>query len=151
MITYSSNQDFIDSFGMRNSIALTNLDDANATEINEARLDQNRQSAFSRINGIIANCPTVAAMMPFAATPPILRDLELTITNYLLDQVLPRQDCKDRYDDAIKLLVMIGKCQMSLGLDGTLPGAVIDSGETVRARVYARSPQEFSEALITRY
>lgn len=150
MATYSTNQDFIDSFGMRNAIALTNLDDANASAINETRLDQNRQSAFSRINGLIANCPTVAAMMPFTVTPPILRDLELTITNYLLDQVLPRQDAKDRYDDAIKLLIMIGKCQMSLGLDGAIPGAIIDNGEPISVR--SRNPNpEFSEALITRY
>ncbi len=151
MATYCVLQDFLDAFGTREMIQLTNLDDSNATEVNLSRLEQNEQKAFARINGLIANCPTVAAMMPFTVAPPILRDYELDITRYYLDQTLPREDVRKRYEDAIAQLILIGKCQMSLGLDGGLPGAVIDSGETVRARVFTRMPSEFSEDLLRSY
>lgn len=151
MATYALLQDFVDAFGTREMIQLTNLDDAIATEINISRLEQNQQKAFARINGLIANCPSVAALMPFTVVPPILTDFELDIVRYYLDQTLPREDVRKRYEDAIAQLMLIGKCQMSLGLDGAIPGVIVDVGETVRARVYVRSPQEFSEELLGGY
>lgn len=150
MATYCLTQDFIDAFGKREMIQLTNLDDASATEINESRLQQNQEKAYARINGLIANCPTVAAHMPFVVVPPILKDFELDMVRYYLDQVLPREDVRKRYEDAIAQLTLIGKCQMSLGLDGAVPGAVIDSGEKISVR--SRNPNpEFSEKLLGGY
>lgn len=149
-MAYCSTQDFIDAFGLREMIQLTNLDDANATEINESRLSQNQEKAFARINGLIANCPTVAALMPFAIVPPILKDFELDMVRYYLDNTLAREDVRKRYEDAIAQLTMIGKCQMSLGLDGAVPGAIIDLGDPIRVR--SRNPNpEFSETLLARY
>ena len=150
MATYCTAQDFVDAFGTREMIQLTNLDDSSATEINESRLQQNQQKAYARINGLIANCPGVAALMPFVVIPPILSDFELDITRYYLDQVLPREDVRKRYEDAIAQLILIGKCQMSLGLDGAVPGVVLDTTEPVSVRAFAR-PSEFSEKLLGGY
>jgi phage gp36-like protein len=149
-VTYTVLQDFIDAFGIRELIQLTNLDDASATEINLSRLEQNQQKAFARINGLIANCPDVRTLMPFTTPPPILKDFELDITRYYLDQVLPREDVRKRYEDAIAQLMLIGKCQMSLGLD-SVPSEVLSGGESVRARVFMQRSSEFSENLLARF
>jgi len=149
MATYCSTQDFIDAFGKRELIQLTNLDDSKATEINESRLQQNQEKAFARINGLIANCPTVAAQMPFEETPPpILKDFELDMVRYYLDQVLPREDVRKRYEDAIAQLKLIGKCEMSLGLNGAIPGEILNSGNRVSSRVYRNQDPVFSDRML---
>lgn len=148
---YCSTEDFVNAFGKRELIQLTNLDDPNATEINESRLQQNQEKAFARINGLIANCPTVAAQMPFKVPLPILKDFELDMVRYYLDQVLPREDVRKRYEDAIAQLKLIGKCEMGLGLDGSIPGEILDSGNRVSSLVYRNQDPVFSDRMLQGY
>jgi phage gp36-like protein len=157
MATYATTQDFIDAFGLREMVQLTNLDDAAAIAINLPRLIQNQEKAFARINGLIANCPDVRAAMPFVLEPinaanfdPILNDFELDLVRYYLDQVLPREDVRKRYEDAIAQLTLIGKCQMVLRLDSN-PLAVTTSNPPIGIRVGVINPPIFTQERLSGY
>jgi phage gp36-like protein len=113
---YATLQDYLDTFGQDEMIDLTNLHDTTATTVNTANLTRNQEKATAVIDGMIASCPTVAAAMPFATAPAILKALELDLVRYYLDSLNPRDDVRLRYADALKQLQLIGSCQMSLGL-----------------------------------
>lgn len=125
MATYATQQDFIDAFGEREIIMLTNLYAPTATTINTAKLIQCQEDAKASIDGMISTCATVAAQMPFAVVPPLLRTFELAICRYMMDSVQAREDVRKRYEDAIKQLLLIGQCKMSLGLSGADPEVAI--------------------------
>lgn len=127
MDTYATQQDFIDSFGEREVIMLTNLFAPTATAINTAKLTQCQEDAKALIDGMISTCSTVAAQMPFATVPPLLRTFELAICRYMMDSLQAREDVRKRYEDAIKQLTLIGQCKMSLGLSGADPAVTIPS------------------------
>lgn len=116
---YATLQDYLDAFGQDEIIELTNLHDATATTVNADNLARNQEKATAVIDGMIASCPTVAAAMPFATAPAILKALELDLVRYYLDSLNPRDDVRLRYADALKQLQLIGSCQMSLGLPST--------------------------------
>lgn len=118
---YATLQDYLDTFGQDEIIELTNLHDATATTVNTANLARNQEKATAVIDGMIASCPTVAAAMPFATAPAILKALELDLVRYYLDSLNPRDDVRLRYADALKQLQLIGACQMSLGLPTVAP------------------------------
>jgi phage gp36-like protein len=126
-MTYATQQDFIDAFGEREVIMLTNLYVPTATAINTAKLTQCQEDAYALINGMISTCATVAAQMPFSTVPPLLRTYELDICRYKMDSVQAREDVRKRYEDAIKQLMLIGACKMSLGLSGTDPAVAIET------------------------
>jgi phage gp36-like protein len=125
MPTYATQQDFIDAFGEREVIMLTNLYAPTATAINTAKLIQCQEDAKALIDGMISTCPTVAAQMPFTVIPPLLRTFELAICRYMMDSVQAREDVRKRYEDAMKQLLLIGQCKMSLGLSGADPAVAI--------------------------
>ncbi len=125
MATYATEQDFKDAFEEREIIMLTNLNAPTATAINTVKLIQCQEDAYALINSMISTCSTVAAQMPFTLVPPLLRSYEMDIVRYKLDNLQPREDVRKRYDDAIKQLLLIGQCRMSLGLSGADPAAAI--------------------------
>ena len=127
---YATQQNFIDTFGEIQMIQLTNLDNASATAINVAQLEANQIKAYALINGMIAGCPDVAALMPFAEAPSLLIGYELDITRYYLERNIAREDVRQRYEDAISQLKLIGKCQLSLGLVGS-PAKPLETGGNV--------------------
>jgi phage gp36-like protein len=116
-MTYATTQDFIDNFG-HEIVALTNLNNASAVALNVPVLQANQRKAYALINGMIARCPDVAKLMPFATPPELLVGYELDITRYYLDSIQAREDVRKRFEDAKAELAMIGKCQMLLGLIG---------------------------------
>lgn len=122
---YATQQDFIDAFGEREVIMLTNLYVPTATVINTAKLIQCQEDGKALIDGMISTCHTVAAQMPFALIPPLLRTFELDICRYKMDSVQAREDVRKRYEDAMKQLLLIGQCKMSLGLSGADPAVAI--------------------------
>lgn len=126
-MTYTTQQDFIDAFGEQEIIQLTNLYLATATAINAAKLTQCQEDAKALIDGMISTCPSVAALMPFATIPPLLRSYELDICRYRMDSVQAREDVRKRYEDAIKQLTLIGQCKMSLGLSGDVPEVAVST------------------------
>jgi phage gp36-like protein len=113
---YAALQDYLDAFGEDEMIDLTNLHDPEATTVNTANLLRNQEKATALIDGMIAGCPSVAAAMPFATAPAILKAIELDLVRYYLDSLKPRDDVRARYEDAIKQLQLIGSCKMGLGL-----------------------------------
>jgi len=128
MMTYAVLTDFVNTFGEKEMIALTNLRTPSANTVNSDSLSYNQQKAFALINGYISNCAAVAANMPFSAPYLVLLiGYELDITRYFLDLNKPREDVKQRYDDAIRDLKAIGKGDMSLGLGGINPQVAVSS------------------------
>jgi len=118
-MTYATEQDFLDRFGEQEIVELTNLYRPSATVVDTDVLERNQESAFATINGMIANCPAVAALLPLSAPyPPLLVQYELDLTRYYLDTLATRPDVKERADMVMAQLKMIGRCEMSLGLDG---------------------------------
>ena len=118
-MTYATEQDFIDRFGEQEMVELTNLYSPSATSIDTDILERNQESAYATINGMIANCPAVAELLPLSAPyPALLVQFELDLTRYNLDTLASRPDVKDRADQVMAQLKLIGRCEMSLGLDG---------------------------------
>ncbi len=130
---YATQQDFIDAFGYEEVLQLSNLWDASATEVNSGNLNRNIADAESIVNGMIATCPAVRALMPFAdPKPPLLKGYVLDIARYRMDSIQAREDVRKRKEDAIAELRLIGKCEMSLGLDASVPPQpVVTSFSTV--------------------
>jgi len=118
-MTYATEQDFIDRFGEQEIIELTNLYSPEATFTNTDVLERNQASAFAVINGMIANCPAVAELLPLSEPyPPLLVQYELDLTRYYMDTLATRPDVRERANEVMSQLKLIGQCQMSLGLDG---------------------------------
>lgn len=149
MATYATQQDFVDAFGRQEVIMLTNLYLPTATSINTAKLTQCQEDAYALINGMISTCPTVAAQMPFVTVPPLLRAYELDICRYRLDSVQARDDVRRRYEDAMKQLVMIGQCKMSLGLSGDVPAVAIETSKVDGK--FGTSPTYFGDETLYGY
>ena len=126
-VTYTVKQQYIDAFGLAEMVQLTNLHDRSASDIDDAVLSRNREQAFAVINAYIT--PTYGSLLPFSTVPPLLNMFELNIVRYYLDSMQAREDVRLRYEDAIAQLKLIGKGDMSLGLDGgvtpiIVPGAI---------------------------
>jgi len=131
---YSTQQDFIDAFGEKEIIQLTNLYSPAATTINVNNLQRNQQKAFGLINGMIAQCADIAILLPFVSPyPSLLVGYELDVTRYFMDSIKAREDVRKRYEDALTQLTLIGKCRMGLGLGGgASPEVVAVSTGSVR-------------------
>jgi phage gp36-like protein len=119
MATYATQQDFVDAFGFEEMVQLTNLQDSAAIVVDITKLAQNQEKAKALIDGLISQNPIVAALMPFASVPELLKAYELDITRYYLDAISARQDVRQRYEDAIAQLKLIGMGKMGLGLIGS--------------------------------
>jgi phage gp36-like protein len=127
-MSYTTSQDFIDAFGLDEIVQLTNLYEPSATTINLQALEQNQIKARALIDGYISNCPGVASLMPFVAPfPQLLVGYELDIVRYFLDSLNGRTDVRLRYEDAIRDLRLIGRCELSLGLVGNPPEVITNS------------------------
>jgi phage gp36-like protein len=141
-MTYATEQDFIDRFGEQEIVELTNLYSPSARGINSDVLERNQASAYATINGIISNCPAVATLLPLASPyPPLLVQFELDLTRYNLDTLASRPDVKDRADQVMAQLRLIGKCEMGLGIDGAGAAVVAQDSASPSYRRYGTGAQ----------
>lgn len=100
-------------FGADEMLHLTNLYDPDATEIDRQRVDSAAEWADSIINTYLAQ----RYALPFTSTPLVLIGYAADITRYQLDSISPRDDVRQRYEDAIAWLKLVAAGKVNLGLD----------------------------------
>jgi len=112
-VTYATKEDFVKAYGFEEAVALTNLHDRTAADIDEVVLERARVAAFALINALILSA--FSSQMPFAQPPPLLVFHELRITRRYLDSIMPRPDVHQDYVDSIVSLKSIAKGEVALG------------------------------------
>lgn len=99
-MAYINTQDMVKAFGTEEMIALTNLDDPNATEINETVLQKAIDDASFSVDGYLA----VRYSVPITPTPPVLIRITCDFARGILDQNNPREEVVRRWDMALAYL-----------------------------------------------
>jgi phage gp36-like protein len=112
-MAYADRLDFVDAFGERETLMLTNLDNPNATAINPVPLNKALDDATAEINTYVAS----RYIVPLASTPTVVNRYCLDIARYMLDRIRSREDVRLRYEDALKWLGMLASGKVSIGAD----------------------------------
>jgi phage gp36-like protein len=131
MSNYCTQQDLIDSFGWQEVLELSNLDDPAARQINPVRIAQVIVEAGAEIDGYIGS----RYKLPLLEVPVILKLCALDIVRYRLDKNQQREDVRQRYEDRLRFLELVGKGQMSLGVvdsESSVPVGGVDFTAPVR-------------------
>jgi phage gp36-like protein len=123
---YGSLAAMINQFGERVLIDLTDRDDTGF--IDEARIAQALTDAGSAMDVYIA----ARYPLPLPTTPPVLNNLVLDIARYKLD-IQPDEAVTKRHDDAIRVLSLIAKGEVSLGMPPESEPESIDTAEITSA------------------
>lgn len=110
---YATIDQFIDKFGRDQAIALTNLDNPQAEEIDGSVVNRALVDASALIDSFLAS----RYSLPFVNVPQVLIPKCLDIARYFLDQYAAREDVRQRYEDAIRWLEQVARGLISLGLD----------------------------------
>lgn len=117
-------------FGAREVIALTDRELTGA--VDDPVLQQALQDADAEISGYLVGRYT----LPFAAVPAVLVGYACDIARYRLTgtEVTCTDDIESRYNKAVKFLTLVGRGDLSLGIDvsGTTVGAPAENGSAVR-------------------
>lgn len=129
---FATTSDMVDRFGEREVIAITDRDCVG--EIDAQTLQRALTAADAEISGYLAGRYT----LPFNAVPALLVGYACDIARYRLTgtEVRCTDDIASRYNQAIKYLTLVGKGELSLGLDvagGTI-GPEAERGPAVRVR-----------------
>jgi phage gp36-like protein len=122
-MAYCTQQDMTDRFGADELIQLTDRAGA-ADAIDTTVLGQAISDADDTINGYIAG----RYDLPLSSTPGVLVRNACDLAHYYLYGVNVVPDVvQKRYDAAIKYLTLLGKGEVTLGLDGD--GAEADTAD----------------------
>jgi phage gp36-like protein len=146
-VAYATPNDIIARYPNRDLVQLTN-EDPTATTVNEAVLQQALEDASAEIDGYIGS----RFAMPLADPSAMLNRLACDIAIYRMQTLRPLHDLEDarnRYEDAVSLLVRVATGAVTLGLaaDGTEPApardeAVVeyggDSSGALPSRIFSR-------------
>lgn len=108
-------------FGAQEMLELSQLYDPDAISIDEPRVQANIDSAEAEVNSYLS----IRYALPLTSVPLVLTEKTADIARYKLDSIRPRDDVRQRYEDAIKWLRLVCDGKIDLGLD--------DSGEEVAA------------------
>jgi len=113
-VSYAQAQDIIDRYAHRDLVQLTN-EDPSATVVNRDALVRALEDASAEIDSYLEG----RFRLPLADPPAVLERLAIEVAMYRLQALRPLHDLKDarqRYDDAIAMLVRVAKGEISLGL-----------------------------------
>lgn len=110
---YATQQDLIDAFSQEEILELSQLDDSAANTIGTANVEAALDDASDLIDSYIGGRYT----LPLSSTPRVLVRICCDIARYMLDRYNPREDVRQRYEDAIRWLEQVAKGVLSLGLD----------------------------------
>ncbi len=110
---YATPQEFIEKFGRDQAIALTNLDDPSAEEVDLTALNRALTDASAQIDSYLAG----RYALPFASVPQVLIPKCLDLAHYALDRYAAREDIRQRCEDAIRWLELVAKGTVELGLN----------------------------------
>ena len=137
-MAYATQQDFIDAFGERETLMLTNLDNPNSVAIDPIPLDKALDDATAEIDTYIGS----RYILPLASTPSVVNRYCLDIARYMLDRIRSREDVRLRYEDALKWLGMLASGKVSIGADllGSSISQTAPSLDASGARSYVCPP-----------
>ena len=111
-MTYATEIEFTEAFGLELSIELTNLENPEADTVDSTVMDRALTDATGLIDGYVSG----RYSLPLASTPSLLRKLCLDIARYGLGHYGKEDDARMRYDDALRQLQQIANGTLSLGL-----------------------------------
>jgi phage gp36-like protein len=119
---------------MEEAIALTNLEDSDLERIDDKVLNRALEDADAEVDGYLS---AAGYTLPLATAPLNLRNKCCDIARYRLDRNRPREDVRQRYEDAIAFLkdLASGRVKLPIGSsggDGTLP----DSANSIQPQWY---------------
>ncbi len=110
-MSYATQQNMIDRFESKELIDLT--DRANTGAIDAVVLGQALADADAKIDGYLASRYT----LPLATVPGSLVRIACDIARYFLYDNHATEEVRNRYKDAEKFLVSLGKGEITLGPD----------------------------------
>ncbi|HTT76086.1 MAG TPA: DUF1320 domain-containing protein [Candidatus Binataceae bacterium] len=113
-MVYASSDDMIARYPNRDLVQLTNEDPAQ-TVINTAVIDQALADASAEIDGYLDG----RFALPLTDAPAVLNRLACDVAMYRLQALRPIHDMADarqRYDDAVQLLMRVARGEVTLGL-----------------------------------
>jgi phage gp36-like protein len=118
-MTYATQQDLIDRFGLDEILQLSDRDNLGA--IDTTVVARVLADTDSRINAYLEPVYT----LPLTTVNPVLVGLAADIARYMLYDVTPNDQVRLRYEDALKFLDGVSTGKRSLGIDaGNLPTPV---------------------------
>lgn len=125
-MVYASPSDMIARYPNRDLVQLTN-EDPTQTTVNTVPLQQALEDASAEIDGYLES----RFALPLNDPPAVLNRLACDIAMYRLQSLRPIHDLADarqRYEDAVQLLMRVANGEVTLGLstDNVEPPAAID-------------------------
>lgn len=111
-MSYAVKQDMIDRFAQSELIQLTDRT-GSAIAIDDTVLNQALADADAEIDGYLMG----RYALPLPSLPKILIGVGCDIARYRLYDDRATEQVTKRYDDAIKLLKMVGEGKLSLGIN----------------------------------
>ena len=129
-MVYASSDDMIARYPNRDLVQLTN-EDPTQTTINTAVIDQALADASAEIDGYLDG----RFALPLTDPPTVLNRLACDVAMYRLQALRPIHDIADarqRYDDAVQLLMRVASGEVTLGLtaDNLEPAEGLDVIQT---------------------
>lgn len=133
---YTTQAEMIALFGEDEIVELTNLHEVSATTINVTKFDQANAKTTALIDSYLGE----SFALPLPSVPVVLGGVAADILRYYLDTIDPREDVRQRYEDAIKWLQMAAQGKVSLGLDDTGESVATgkQGGYSTQSPVYSR-------------
>ena len=112
-MSYATIADFLDGFDLQEAIALTNQADPTATTVDETELQAALDNASAEIDLYVGG----RYDLPLTNPPAFLSQICLDVSRYRLEHGIPREDVRQRYEDALRKLEAIasGKIQLPTG------------------------------------
>ncbi|KAA1165480.1 DUF1320 domain-containing protein [Pseudoalteromonas fuliginea] len=135
-MSYASTNDMQKRFGQQDLVLLTEREDSDPEQINMPILEQALTDASAEINGYLAG----RYSLPLTIVPTVLTRLCCDIARYFLGTDNAPEHITERYQNAIKFLVAVGKGTLSLGVDELGANAQTDDTAVMQSAgsVFAR-------------
>jgi phage gp36-like protein len=113
----------IELFGEVEMLELSNLHDPAATVVDAVRIQAAIMWASEEINSYIG----FRYALPLTTIPYVLESKAADMARYQLDSLQPREDVRQRYEDALRWLKLVGdgKASLGVGLDAAT-GTVVE-------------------------
>jgi len=113
-VSYSSQEDLIERFGESMLIDLTDLSMPATGQIDAAKIARALEDTDATIDGYLSG----RYVLPLSQTPPMLRDLSLSIAIYKLHRDTSSDKIQKDYNDALKTLVLVSNGTVRLDVAG---------------------------------